>query len=302
MLITYVERYLSLRRTLGYKLREISRHLRRFATFAANKCDTHVRASTAMEWAAEAPSPYARHLRLRDVVHLARYLHAENPIHEIPSNPFHAPKHRPLPYIYAPNEIVQLVGAANRLRESYPLRRQVYATVLGLIAATGLRISEALDLRLYDVLSNGVLQIRHTKFGKNRLVPLHPTAANALECYLEKRRRLSVTDDHVFLSAGNQRIASSTVEYTFRRMCRLARIAPERTRPPRIHDLRHTFATRALEQCATRREAVARHFVALSTYLGHTDIAHTYWYLEATPELMTDIATAAEELIAGEGR
>ena len=77
MLITYVERYLSLRRTLGYKLREISRHLRRFATFAANKGDTHVRASTAMKWAAEAPSPYARHLRLRDVVHLARFLHAE---------------------------------------------------------------------------------------------------------------------------------------------------------------------------------------------------------------------------------
>jgi integrase len=133
-------------------------------------------------------------------------------------------------------------------------------------------------------------------------VPLHPTAANALESYLEERRRLAVTDDHVFLSAGDQRIASSTVEYTFRRMRRLAGIAPTRTRPPRIHDLRHTFATRALERCSTQREAVARHFVALATYMGHTDIAHTYWYLEATPELMTDIAAAAEALIAGEGR
>jgi integrase/recombinase XerD len=82
---------------------------------------------------------------------------------------------------------------------------------------------------------------------------------------------------------------------------RLAGIAPARTRPPRIHDLRHTFATRALEKCSTRREAVARHFVALATYLGHTDIAHTYWYLEATPELMTDIAAAAEVLIGREG-
>ena len=90
------------------------------------------------------------------------------------------------------------------------------------------------------------------------------------------------------------------VEYTFRRIRRLAGIAPSRTRPPRIHDLRHTFATRALEQCSTRREAVARHFVALATYMGHTDIAHTYWYLEATPELMTGIAAAAEALIAGE--
>jgi integrase/recombinase XerD len=234
-------------------------------------------------------------------VRLARFLHAEDPAHEIPSNPFRASKRRRLPYIYAPEEIAQLVGAARRLRESYPLRRQVYGTLLGLIAATGLRISEALDLRLCDVLPQGALQILRTKFGKSRLVPLHSTTANALDRYLEARRRLAVNDDHVFLSAGNQRIASSTVEYTFRRIRRLAGIAPARTRPPRIHDIRHTFATRALERCSTRREAVARHFVALATYLGHTDIAHTYWYLEATPELMTDIAAAAEELIAREG-
>jgi integrase len=174
--------------------------------------------------------------------------------------------------------------------------------MLGLIAATGLRISEALDLRLHDVLPDGVLQIRRAKFGKSRLLPLHPTAVTALDCYLKERRRLAVTDDHMFLSAGNQRIHSAMAWYTFRRMCRLAGIAPTRTRPPRIHDLRHTFATRVLEQCSTRREAVARHFVALSTYLGHTNIANTYWYLEATPQLMTDIAAAGEALIAGEGQ
>lgn len=301
MLITHVERYLSLRQTLGFKLREVSRNLRAFARFAADRGDTHVRVSTAVNWATEAPSPYARHIRLRHIVHLARYLHAEDPSHEVPSNLFHAPKHRPLPYIYAPGEVAQLVGAASRLRESYPLRRQVYATMLGLIAATGLRVSEALDLRLDDVLPDGVLQIRRTKFGKSRLVPLHPTAANALDRYLEARRRLAVTDDHVFLSLGDQRIASSTVGYTFRRMRRLAGIAPAGIRPPRIHDLRHTFATRALEQCSMQREAVGRHFVALATYMGHADITHTYWYLEATPELMTDIAAAAEALIAEEG-
>ena len=88
------------------------------------------------------------------------------------------------------------------------------------------------------------------------------------------------------------------VHYTFRRIVRLAGVAPERKPPCRIHDLRHTFATRSLEKCATRRESVARHFVSLATYMGHTDIVHTYWYLEATPELMADIATAAEALIA----
>jgi integrase len=196
---------------------------------------------------------------------------------------------------------VQLVGAASQLRASYPLRRQVYATLLGLIAATGLRISEALDLRFCDLLPEGVLQILRTKFGKSRLVPLHPTVAHALDRYLELRRGLAVTDDHVFLSAGDQRIASSTVEYTFSRIRQLAGIAPSRTRPPRIHDLRHSFATRALEQCSMRREAVGRHFVALATYMGHSDIAHTYWYMEATPELMTSISDAAEAMITKEG-
>jgi integrase len=253
-----------------------------------------------MDWATEASSPHSHYIRMRDVARLARFLHAEDPTHEVPTNPFSAPTRRRLPYIYAPEEIVQLVGATNRLRRSYPLRQQVYGTLLGLLAATGLRISEALDLRLDDVLPDGVLQIRRTKFGKSRLIPLHPTAAKAFDQYLEKRRQLPVTDDHVFLSAGNRRIASSMAEYTFRRIVRLAGIAPCRARPPRIHDVRHTFATRALEQCSTRREAVARHFVALATYMGHTDIAHTYWYLEATPELMTGIAAAAEALIAGE--
>jgi integrase/recombinase XerD len=301
MLIAHVERYISLRQTLGYKLRDVSANLRGFAKFADDRGDTCIRVSTALDWATGASSPHARHVRMRNVARFAHFLQAEDPTHEVPRNPFLASKYRRLPYIYEPDEIVQLIRAASRLRESYPLRRQIYGTLLGLIAATGLRISEALDLRLSDVLPDGVLQIRRTKFGKSRLVPLHPTAANALHRYLEDRCRLAVTDDHVFLSAGNQRISSSMVEYTFRRIRQLAGIAPARSRPPRIHDLRHTFATRALEQCPMRREAVARHFVALATYLGHSDIAHTYWYLEATPDLMTDIAATAEELVAREG-
>jgi len=301
MLTTHVERYLALRRTLGYKLRNPSTNLRSFARFADAKGDTHVRSSTAVVWATEASSPYRRHIRLRDVALLARFLRAEDPAHEIPANTFHAPRRRPLPYIYTPEEIVRLIGAASRLRAFYPLRKLVFATMIGLIAATGLRISEALDLQLDDILPDGVLRIRRTKFGKSRLVPLHPTAVNALDSYLKERRRMAVTDNHVFLSAANRRIAASTVGCTFGRMRRLAGIAPERTRPPRIHDLRHTFATRALQQCPTQRETVARHFVALATYLGHTDIAHTYWYLEATPELMTGISVAAEALMATEG-
>jgi integrase/recombinase XerD len=300
MLTVHVERYISLRRTLGYKLEDLSANLSAFARFAEARGETHIRISTAVDWATAASSPLGRYIRLRDVARLARFLHAEDPIHEVPVNIFSAPTRRRIPYIYTPAEIVQLLKGASELRQSYPFRRQVYGTLVGLIASTGLRISEALDLRLSDVLPDGVLQIRRTKFGKSRLIPLHPTAVKALDQYLEQRRRLAVMDDHVFLSAGSKRISSSMVEFTFRRILRLAGVAPSRTRSPRIHDLRHTFATQALEHCSTKREAVARHFVALSTYMGHADIAHTYWYLEATPELMTSIATAAEALITGE--
>jgi integrase/recombinase XerD len=303
MLSGSIERYLFIRKTLGYKLRELSGSLRTYAHFAAERGDTHVRTSTAVEWATKGLSLHARHIRLRNVAQLARFLHVEDAAHEVPAKDyFHAPMRRRLPYIYSPEEIAELLRAANRVRQSYPLRRQVYATLLGLIAATGLRISEALNLRLSDVLPDGVLQIRDTKFRKSRLVPLHPTAAVALDRYLEQRRRLAVTDDHAFLSAGNRQIAYGMVRYTFRSIRQSAGIAPSRARPPRIHDLRHTFATRALEQCPLRGGAVARHFVALATYMGHRDMASTYWYLEATPELMTDIAAAAEALLGEEGR
>lgn len=299
MLTAHVTRYVSLRQTLGFKLRGVSRHLHAFARFAADRGDAHIRASTALAWAAGAPSPNARHIRLRDVVHLARFLHAEDSGHEVPPLAlFPAQRVRSLPYIYAPEEVVRIVEAAGRLRPTYPLRRQVYATLLGLIAATGLRVSEALDLRFDDLQPNGVLLIRRTKFGKSRLIPLHPTAAAALDRYLDVRRQAAATSDHLFLSAGSRRISASMVDYTFRRVLRLAGIADAHTRRCRIHDLRHTFATRSLEQCCTQRDAVARHFVSLATYMGHTDIVHTYWYLEATPELMNNIATAAEALIA----
>ncbi len=301
MLTAQVEHYLALRRTLGFRLDRVAHRLHAFVRFATAVGDPHVRAATAVAWAAEALSPAARHVRLRTIWRLARFLHAEDPAHEVPpATLFPAPTRRRLPYIYAPEELQALVAAAGRLRPTYPLRRPVYATLLGLLAATGLRVSEALDLRLGDVLPDGVLHVRRAKFGKSRLLPLHPTVVAALSRYLTLRGRLAVQDDHVFLSAGNRRIASSTMHDTFHRVLHLAGIPSDQHPRPRIHDLRHTVATRALQQCATRREAVARHVVALATYLGHADIADTYWYLEATPELLADLAAAAEALVAKE--
>jgi integrase/recombinase XerD len=302
MLTDDIERYIALRRSLGFKLQKPSRHLQSFARFAMERGETHIRAATAVAWAATAPTRATRDRRLGDVVRFARFLRAEDAAHEMPpADVFAAPVSRPVPYIYTRDELAGILETAGRLRRQKPnpMRRQLYVMLFGLIAATGLRVSEALNLRLDDVLPGGVLHIRETKFNKSRLVPLHKSVVEALERYLDIRRRFAGSDDHLFLSVKGTALAYTTVNYTFRRVLQLASIAPGRTRRPRIHDLRHSFATRVLQQCGTQRDAVARHFVALATYMGHADIAHTYWYLQATPELMTDIAAAAEALIAG---
>jgi integrase len=302
MLIDDIERYIALRQSLGFKLQRPARRLRSFALFAAARGESHIRAATAVAWAASAPTPGARHCWLSYVVRLARFLRAEDPAHEVPPEKlFAVPKSRPVPYIYTPDELTRILETAGQLRRQKPnpLRRQLYVTLFGLIAAAGLRVSEAINLRFGDVLPGGVLHIRETKFNKSRLVPLHKSVVEALQRYLEMRRRFASSDDHVFLSVKGTTLAYMSVNYTFRRILQLANIAPGRRRRPRIHDLRHSFATRVLEQCGTDRNAGARHFVALATYMGHADIAHTYWYLEATPELMTDISAAAEALVTG---
>jgi integrase len=300
MLNDDADRYIALRRTLGYKLRDTAHHLRSFARFAADRGEIHVRAATAMAWAATAPTLGTRNRRFAEVVLFARFLQAEDAAHEVPTvNPFVVRVTRPVPYIYTRDEIACILDAAGKLRRQKPnpLRHQLYVMLFGLIAATGLRVSEALALRLNDVLPGGVLWIRETKFNKSRLVPLHESVVEALSRYLDERRRLAGTSDLLFPSTKQKKLISSTVNYTFRCVLQRAGIAPDRRRRPRIHDLRHAFATRVLEQCSTERGAVARHFVALSTYLGHGDIRHTYWYLQATPELMADMAAAAEALV-----
>jgi len=304
MLSEAVDRYVALRRALGYKLRKPARHLRAFADYAASQNETHVRIAMVLDWVTAAGrTREARAERFRNLALFARFLHAEDSRHEIPArNPFAIRKTRPIPYIYTADEIVRILDAAGTLRRQRPnpLRRELYVTMFGLVAATGLRISEAIALRIGDMWPGGLLHIRETKFCKSRLVPLHPTAVEALGRYLEARHRIADDSDHLFPSVRGHALCPSTVNYTFRCLLRRANIASGRQHRPRIHDLRHTFATRVLEQCGAERGKVARHFVALATYLGHADIRNTYWYLQATPEMMTDIAAAAEMLVGSE--
>lgn len=303
MLSGDIERYIRLRRAAGYKLDEAARNVRAYARFATAKGDTHLKATSAIEWAACACSPNQRGRRLSHLVLLGKFLRAEDLAHEIPrSGLFVRSMARPSPYIYTPEELALLLETAGQLRRSKltPLRPQLYQMLFGLIAATGLRASEALRLRFDDILTGGVLRIRKTKFNKSRLAPMHASVTAALDRYLALRRRLKTRDPHLFVGQGGKPIGLRTVEGTFARILKLAGIASERQRRPRIHDLRHTFATRVLQQCSTQPQAIARHFVTLSTYLGHSKVAHTYWYLEATPDLMGDIAALAEAFVARE--
>lgn len=306
MLIDHVERYLTLRNAMGAKLRGVARHLRDFARFADAHGDTHVRTETAVAWATAASTADVRYRRLMDVIRLGQFLHAEDAAHQVPPrHVFASQKTRQTPYIYTAEEHARILEAANRLRVArrcYPLRRQTYVMFFGLLACTGMRVSEAINLRRSDLMADGVLCIRDTKFGKSRFVPLHPSVADELQRYLRQRQKVLAASDYVFLSAHAKPISHRTAFETFRRILLLADIGPRNGKWPRIHDLRHSFATRVLEQCATHSDGVSRHVVALSTYLGHVDIVSTYWYQQATPELLASMASAAEALVAGEVR
>jgi integrase len=167
--------------------------------------------------------------------------------------------------------------------------------LIALLAATGLRISEALKLTVADVTRDGLL-IRETKFRKTRLVPLHDTAATGLQCYLTRRRPRS-DDDPVFIDKSGGAMRYIAVKETFDRLVIKAGIAEAAKRRPRLHDLRHTFAVRALQGSPAGRSRSGAHMVALSTYMGHVNIYATYWYLEATADLMRDVAMAGEEFL-----
>ena len=181
MLTTDIDSWLAGRRANGFTLNNYERGLHRFAAFAAARGEEHVRTDTAIAWAMQLGTPRQRHRHDQRIARLARYLHAEDPRHDIPPDRyFPGTRHRPLPYIYPPDEARRLVEAAARLGPAGSLRPRTIGTLLALLFATGLRISEALALRRADVTQDGLV-IRTTKFGKTRLVPLHPSAQRGLE-------------------------------------------------------------------------------------------------------------------------
>jgi integrase len=301
MLSQDLTRYVDLHRSLGFKFRIQHSLLRNFVAFAEAQGDELVRVDRVLAWAAQAPSPPQRRNRLLTVRRFALAMQAEDARHEVPAADAlgHGRFERRMPQIYRPDEIARLMQAAAQLQPAGSIRPLMYSTLFGLLAATGMRISEALALRLEDITADGLI-IRQTKFQKSRLLPLHETTRRALDKYLSARARLGTLDGALLVSTTGKALSYNTVMAVFLRLARSIGLRGGPGRPgPRIHDLRHTFAVRSLEQCRHDREAVARHIVALSTYLGHAHVTDTYWYLHATPIMMGQIAEAGEALHRG---
>ena len=289
-----VEKYIALHQTMGFKFKQQSYQLRNFAIFATERGESMVTSQSAVDWAKEAPSPCSRTERLRFVRRFATSMAAENPIYEIPPKINFGQVQRRQPHIFTAKEISQILNAAWALNPKDSIRPRTYVTLFALLAATGLRISEALALEFDDVTENGLV-IRKTKFRKSRLIPLHITVKNALNRYLEVRIKVPGSSPSVFVSLEGKRIAYSTVVCNFLQIVRQHGVHPGVGQSgPRIHDFRHTFAVRSLEDCPRDRGKIRRHIHALSTYLGHAHVTDTYWYLQATPHLLRNISESAE--------
>lgn len=304
-----LEDYLSLRRSLGSKLYVAGLDLHRFIEFLDREGSDIITTQLAVRWATSPPgiSSIRRTHRLGHVRQFAAWLSTTDPRTEIPPRGVLPRRYcRRPPYIYSDEEIGRIVHEAARLPSATGLRAETYATLFGLLAATGLRISEALALDREDVdLGSGVLAIRRGKFGKARFVPVHESACAALSRYTHRKDLLwpHPASPAYFLGERGKRITKSVAEYTFAVVSRAIGLR-QPTRPgtrvrrygrgPRMHDMRHRFAARTLVRWYREGRDVERELPKLSTYLGHANVTHTYWYIEAVPELLrlaTDRAT-----------
>lgn len=303
MLMEAVNSYLSIRRAAGYDLRSVERTLHSFARFASDRGEAHIRAESAVEWARMGRSPHARDARLRAVMRLAHHVRAEDPKHEFPHHDdFGPPLNRRVPYIFSRDQARQLMEASQFLKLAQSLRPLTYYTLFGLLWTTGLRLAEALALRTDDVTHDRLL-IRSTKFPKSRLTPVHEATVAAIERYLVMRRQVLTEGHHLFVGLHGRPLSQQAVRAVFR--CLVRRLGyhhGDSRHTPQVHDLRHSFASIALQCCSYGRDHVGRHLLALTTYMGHTCVASTYWYLRASPQLFGDIALAQESFIGREVR
>ncbi len=295
----HVKDYVAGRKALGLSFRGQERVLTRYAEHADARGDGFVHANNVLDWAGSAASVGEAQRRLRIVRAMAVFLHVGDDRHEVPHRDAlgRPRRHRPPPRIPSPEEIRKIMAEALSLPPAGSLTPLTFHFIIGLMACTGLRRSEATGLLLGDLGPDG-LMVRNAKNRRDRLVPLHESARRALDDYLAVRKRKGGPADHMFVLASGRPMHPDYLTQTFRLLARKARVRGGPGEPgPRLHDLRHGFAVSALEGCiSSSRRDVGRHMLALSTTLGHVNVTDTYYYLEATPVLMRQVSEAAEKL------
>jgi integrase len=291
--------YLRLRRSLGHDLADAARLLPRFVAYLDAAGVPTVTVAAAMEWALQPdaqPGTTVWSRRMTWARGFARYMAAIDPATEVPPAgllPYRR-RWRP-PFIYTPGDIAALMAEAGRLQS--PLKAATFETLIGLLAATGMRVGEAVRLDRSDIdWIHGVLLIRESKFAKTRQVPVQPSTLDALGAYTRKRDEFwpDPAEPSFFLSLKGERVKYKAILPTFRQLCNTTGIGGRSPRPPRIHDLRHAFAVHTLLEWYRNGVNVQARLPWLSTYLGHRDPRSTYWYLSAAPELLAFAAVLLE--------
>lgn len=287
--------YLQLRRSLGHDLADAARLLPRFVAYLDSIGAETVTIEQALVWAQHDADPASTvgPRRMTAVRGFARYLAGLDPRTEIPPVgllPYR--RRRQPPYLYTPDDIAALLDQTHQSLPQPVLRAATYHTLIALLAVTGLRIGEAIRLDHADVdWSDGVLLIRESKFGKSRQVPVQASTLGALAVYAAQRDKLRPTPQpSFFVSSRGTRLCYQVVCQTFRKLVDAAKIGTESTATPTLHGLRHSFAIRIVLEWHRSGQDVDARLPWLSTYLGHREPRWTYWYLSATPELLTAAA------------
>ena len=297
-----VEDYLALRRSLGFKLREYGMCLDEFVSFLKQNRSPRITNKLALEYATqrqhEKPVCWSR--RLIIIRGFARYCLGTDPKTEIPPiGLLRFRSQRARPYIYSQDEIRRLLDAALKIKSPHPLQPHTYHCLFGLLAVTGLRLVEAVNLQPLEVdWSAGVLTIRGAKFGKTRLVPLHPSTVAVLRNYAKRRDQIFAGRPlpTFLVTSHGTKLEKPNLSRIFRDLSRQIGLRkPGVRKGPRLHDFRHRFAILTLLGWYRRDESVNQRMPVLSTFLGHANVSDTYWYLGSTPEL---IAAASQRIEA----
>jgi len=298
-----IQDYLALRRSLGFKLRDAGRWLSKFADFLDARGATCVTTQLALEWAQQDPTvlPSTCAQRLGYVRGFARHQVAVDPRTEIPPAgllPFRPRRARP--FLYSQEQVEQLLSCALELAPADGLRPRTYHCLLGLLSVTGMRVGEAIRLQLDDVnLKEGLLTLRGTKFGKSRLVPIHPSTQEVLAQYRARRERCATgttASAFFFVTSRGHHLDIGDIHRPFYALSRRVGLrAAGASRGPRLHDFRHRFAIETLLRWYRSGAEVEQRLPLLSTYLGHVHVADTYWYLSGCPELMQQAVARLEQ-------